>query len=89
MPPGSIPSRLRASSATFSPVKRTARGKQRAREVIAFIEKLTVPSGFGQGRPFKLDKWQKNFIRDIYEPAHPDGRRAVRRAILSVARKNG
>ena len=89
MPPGSIPSRLRASSATFSPVKRTARGKQRAREVIAFIEKLTVTSGFGQGRPFKLDKWQKNFIRDIYEPAHPDGRRAVRRAILSVARKNG
>jgi phage terminase large subunit-like protein len=32
--------------------------------------------------------WQKKFIRDIYEP-HIGRRRAVRRAILSVARKNG
>jgi phage terminase large subunit-like protein len=32
--------------------------------------------------------WQKRFIRDIYEP-HIGSRRVVRRAILSVARKNG
>jgi phage terminase large subunit-like protein len=50
---------------------------------------LTVPSGKGQGKPFKLDAWQKKFIRDIYEPHMPNGNRAVRRAILSVARKNG
>jgi phage terminase large subunit-like protein len=47
-----------------------------------------VPSGHGAGRPFKLDKWQRDFIRDIYEP-HRAGRRVVRRAILSMARKNG
>jgi phage terminase large subunit-like protein len=47
-----------------------------------------VPSGTGAGKPFKLAKWQKNFIQDIYEP-HRDGKRVVRRAILSVARKNG
>ena len=70
-------------------VKRTAAGKERARKVIRFIEKLTVPSGNGQGQPFKLQEWQKKFIRDIYEPALPDGRRVVRRAILSMARKNG
>lgn len=33
--------------------------------------------------------WQKRFIRDIYEPHGLDGRRRVRRAILSIARKNG
>jgi phage terminase large subunit-like protein len=69
-------------------VQRTPDGKRRAKLVIAFIEKLTIPSGIGRGKPFKLRGWQKKFIRDIYEP-HRDGRRVVRRAILSVARKNG
>jgi phage terminase large subunit-like protein len=71
-----------------SQVKRSPKGKQRALNVIKFIERLTVPSGTGQGKPFKLDPWQKLFIRDIYEP-HIETNRAVRRAILSVARKNG
>lgn len=75
------------------PVKRTPKGKAKAQEVIDFIEALTVPSGTGAGQPFKLDKWQKEFICDVYEPQRilRDGtqRRAVRRAILSVARKNG
>jgi hypothetical protein len=67
---------------------RTAKGKLRAARVIDFIETLTVPSGIGQGERFKLDRWQRRFVRDIYEP-HIGGRRVVRRAILSVARKNG
>lgn len=69
-------------------VKRTARGKGRAKKVIDFIQCLTIPSGKGQGKQFSLQKWQKDFIHDIYEP-HINDRRAVRRAILSVARKNG
>lgn len=72
----------------MSKVQRTAEGKRRAGEVIRFIQNLKVPSGFNQGKPFKLDAWQQKFIRDIYEP-QIDGRRAVRRAILSMARKNG
>ena len=48
-----------------------------------------MPSGTGQGKPFHLLGWQKSFIRDIYEPTLKDGRRVVRRAILSMARKNG
>ena len=71
-----------------SPVKRTAKGRVRAQNVIKFIETLTVPSGTGQGQRFKLEPFQKNFIRDIYEPYLGD-RRVVRRAILSMARKNG
>jgi phage terminase large subunit-like protein len=69
-------------------IKRTTRGRGRAKDVIDFIQNLTIPSGHGQGKPFKLDTWEKEFIRDIYEPHH-GLRRAVRRAILSVARKNG
>ncbi|MHC2399121.1 phage terminase large subunit-like protein [Bradyrhizobium barranii subsp. barranii] len=71
-----------------SPVKRTPQGKARAKAVVDFIERLTVPSGTGQGKPFKLDAFQKLFIRAIYEP-HIGANRAVRRAILSIARKNG
>jgi len=69
-------------------IRRTARGRLRAKKVIQFIERLTIPSGIGQGKPFLLKPWQKHFIRDIYEP-HAGMRRAVRRAILSMARKNG
>ena len=69
--------------------KRTAHGRERAERVIAFIEALTIPSGHGQGERFELMPWQKRFIKDIYEPHYKDGRRAVRRAILSVGRKNG
>ena len=67
---------------------RTPYGKSRAARVIKFIQGLTVPSGIGQGKRFKLQEWQKQFIRSIYEP-HIGRRRVVRRAILSVARKNG
>src|SRR4051794_24458547 len=66
------------------------RRADRAARVIAFIECLVVPSGEGQGGPFKLREWQKRFVRDIYEPhSRATERRMVRRAILSIARKNG
>jgi phage terminase large subunit-like protein len=71
-----------------SPASRTPKGRKRAKAVIRFIERLTIPSGTGQGKAFKLEPFQKAFIRDIYEP-HTGTRRTVRRAILSMARKNG
>src|SRR5262245_9314891 len=89
LPPALVAaSKPTVSSPASSQVRRTADGRRRAAAVIAFIEHLTVPSGKGQGKPFKLAGWQKKFIRDIYEPQIGQ-RRAVRRAILSVARKNG
>lgn len=47
-----------------------------------------MPSGHGMGKPFKLEPFQKLFIRAVYEP-NIRLRRVVRRAILSMARKNG
>src|SRR5215212_8001393 len=80
----------RASSTAYSAARKPARDKKRAQKVIDFIERLIVPSGEGQGKPFRLDEFQKKFIRDIYEPVWPDtGLRVVRRAILSMGRKNG
>jgi len=64
------------------------KGPTRAEKVIGFIELLTIPSGKGQGEPFRLRPWQKKFIEDIYNP-HAGGRRVVRRALLSMGRKNG
>lgn len=48
-----------------------------------------MPSGEGQGELLLLRDWQKQFIRDLYAPHTSNGRRKVRRALLSVARKNG
>ena len=57
----------------------------RAARVIAFMERYcVVPEGAHVGQPLRLEQFQKDFITDIY--ANPAG---TRRAILSVARKNG
>jgi phage terminase large subunit-like protein len=66
-----------------------AKDTERVRKIISFIEKLNVPSGKGEGAPFKLRPFQKKFIREVYTPTDKNGKRIVRRAILSVARKNG
>jgi phage terminase large subunit-like protein len=56
----------------------------RASDVIDFIERyLLVPEGAHVGRPMRLRPWQKDIIVGIYDS------RAVRRAIISLARKNG
>ena len=57
----------------------------RAARVIRFIETHCVtPDGAHVGKPMKLAEFQKQFIRDVYDNAA-----GTRRAILSVARKNG
>ncbi len=60
----------------------------RVKSIISFIEKLIVPSGKGEGKPFRMRKFQRRFIQDVYGPTK-DGKRIVRRAIKSEARKNG
>jgi phage terminase large subunit-like protein len=62
---------------------------QRVKNIIAFIEKLIIPSGKGAGKTFKLTKFEKLFIQAVYGPVDSKLMRIVRRAILSMARKNG
>lgn len=57
----------------------------RAGRVIRFVESYcVVPEGAQVGKPLKLEPFQKKFLRDVY-----DNRDGTRRAILSIARKNG
>jgi len=57
----------------------------RAARIIEFIERYCVtPEGAHVGRPLVLADFQKQFIRDVYD--NPAG---TRRAVLSIARKNG
>lgn len=64
-----------------SPLKPSARAKR----VITFIERYCrVPEGKWVGRPMRLIAFQKRFIHAVF-----DANRKVRRAYLSIARKNG
>ncbi|WP_312844144.1 terminase large subunit [Diaphorobacter nitroreducens] len=57
----------------------------RAARVIEFIQRFCVtPEGAEVGKPLVLADFQKQFIRDVYDNPH-----GTRRAILSIARKNG
>ena len=62
-----------------------ARKPTRADRVLAFIDRyVRVPEGKLVGQPIKLAKFQRKFIRDVFD--NPKG---TRRAYLSIGRKNG
>lgn len=63
-------------------------GETRAERLICWIERLTVTSGSLAGEPMKLDEWQKDIIRDLYQ-TDATGHRFVRTGVLSLGRKNG
>ena len=68
--------RPRKSPPTFGPVT--------AADVIEFIETVCfVPEGKFVGQPLRLQAWQKDILRAIYD--NPAG---TRRAIISMGRKN-
>jgi phage terminase large subunit-like protein len=68
--------RPRKGPPTFGPIT--------AADVIAFIETVCfVPEGKFVGQPLKLQEWQKDILRAIYDNPH-----GTRRAIISMGRKN-
>lgn len=63
--------------------------RTRAARLVAWIEaNLKITTGPDAGKPFKLRPWQREWIEEIYRTGK-NGRRLVRTAVLSVARKNG
>lgn len=61
----------------------------RCLRIVDFIERLRVPSGKGQGEPLKLLPFQLMLIANTYGPETARGNRRIRRALWSIARKNG
>ena len=61
----------------------------RGDRVIAFMETLRAPDGMLVGQPIKLRDWQKDAIRQVYDPVDERGKRLCRQAIFTLARKNG
>jgi len=63
--------------------------RQPSGKIIAFAHSLVVPDGKFVGKPLRLRPFQLEFIRDVYNPRHEDGRRKRRQAVLSIARRGG
>lgn len=61
----------------------------RVQRIIRFCETLRVPDGDLVGTRVFLRPWQKDIIATVYGPRASDGSRIVRRAVLTMARKNG
>lgn len=74
--------------ANYGPLPWEKPGLAREERVIRFLEDLPITSGVLAGQKLKLRLFQKRYVRSVYR-ARKDGRRPVRTAILSMARKNG
>lgn len=61
----------------------------RVQRIIRFCESLTVPDGDLVGEKVVLRDWQKAIINAVYGPRTESGKRKVRQALLTMARKNG
>lgn len=61
----------------------------RGEKVVSFIERFClIPEGQHVGKPIVLEQFQKDFLLDVYDGELRRSRK-TRRAILSIARKNG
>ena len=76
------------AEASSEPHPWEAEGLTRAERVIAFMESLPVTSGALAGTTFRVRPWQRKFLKAVYATDRR-GRRQVRTAVLSMARKNG
>ena len=63
-------------------------GLSRVERVIAFLEDMPITQGKLAGQKMKVRPWQRAFIEAVYSE-DAEGRRPVRTAVLSMARKNG
>lgn len=62
--------------------------KQRAKEVIEFVQTLHLTGDF-YGKMLVLQPWQSEIIRDVYGTVNKRGYRKYRYAYLEIPKKNG
>jgi phage terminase large subunit-like protein len=81
---------LRRRSEARDAVQDALAGLSGSERVLAFFRTfLRHTHGELRGKPFDPLPFQVDFIRAVYDPTLPDGRRRVREALLMLPRKNG
>ena len=65
-----------------------AHNKQRALEVIQFIQMLKLVDDF-YGQPLVLQQWQHEILWDVYGTVNDEGYRQFRYSYLEIPKKNG
>ncbi|KQY18171.1 hypothetical protein ASE23_15750 [Rhizobium sp. Root73] len=63
-------------------------GLTRAGRVVAFLQDLPITAGKLAGTTMEIRPWQRKFLEAVYAE-DTEGRRPIRTAVLSMARKNG
>ncbi len=63
-------------------------GQTRVERIVAFLEDLPITQGSLAGTKLQIRPWQREFLEAVYAEGEA-GRRPVRTAVLSMARKNG
>lgn len=64
--------------------------RKKAAWAVEFVSRLRHTKGEWAGQPFMLQRWQKQFIRELFGRIRPEDRlRQYRTAYLEVPRKNG
>ena len=62
--------------------------KSRAKEPIDFIQCLHLTGDF-YGRPFAVQKWEREVLSKVYGTVNKNGYRQYRYAYLEIPKKNG
>jgi len=64
--------------------------EEKALQAIEFFERyLRHTTGAYAGRPFRLERWQKAIVANLFGWLRPDGTRRYRECFIYVGRKNG
>jgi phage terminase large subunit-like protein len=87
--PGAKPIKIdaKAPADSLEPLPWEAEGLDRVGRVVAFLESLPITSGTLAGSKMQIRSWQREFLEAVYR--EEGGRRPIRTAVLSMARKNG
>lgn len=81
---------LRKRSEAYDAVQDALAGLTGAERVLRFFRTfLKHTRGEERGKPFSPLPFQEEFVRAVYGPQTPEGRRRVREALLMLPRKNG